>query len=204
MAYNAGQIADVLLKADKTIYRLGTDAYNDMFAEDSEILDYDRDIIYIYKKAVEWARQFYTGTANLDKVVERLEYKCNIYAYGKLTPIYSDIVFNNSISSVSPYVLKVTPLNLGLGLTGSADFTGTNIEINLNLAYIKEQIRDYYLHDQQVPSATWVVLHNMNKYPSINIVDIANDIIMGETRYDSLNQLTITFTAAIAGKAYLN
>jgi hypothetical protein len=44
----------------------------------------------------------------------------------------------------------------------------------------------------------------MNKYPSINIVDTANDIIMGEVRYNSLNQLTITFTADISGKAYLN
>jgi hypothetical protein len=204
MGYTQGQIEEVLLKADKTMYRLGSDAYNDMFAEDSETLDYERDIIFLYKKAVEWADDFYVGTSTLDKVVEVLEAKCNIYAYGKLTPLYSDLVYNNSISSVSPYFLKATPLALGLGMTGSADFTGASVIINLDYTYIKEQVRDYYLHDQQVASASWVVTHNMNKYPSINIVDTANDIIMGEVRYNSLNQLTITFTAAVSGKAYLN
>jgi hypothetical protein len=204
MGYTQGQIEEVLLKADKTMYRLGSDAYNDMFAEDSEILDYERDIIFLYKKAVEWADDFYVGTTTLDKVVEVLEAKCNIYAYGKLTPLYSDLVYNNSISSASPYFLKATPLVLGPGITGSSDFTQSNVTINLDYTYIKNQVRDYYLHDQQVASDTWTVAHNMNKYPSINIVDTANDIIMGEVRYNSLNQLTITFTAAVSGKAYLN
>jgi hypothetical protein len=204
MAYTSGQISDVLLKADKTLYRLGADAYNDMFAEDSEILDYERDIIFIYKKAVEWADDFYVGTANLDKVVEVLEAKCNIYGYGKLTPLYSDLVYNNSLSSSSPYFLRSTPLILSSGLIGPTDFTGASISLDLNYTYIQNLIRDNYVHDQQVASASWVVTHSMNKYPSINIVDTANDIIMGEVRYNSLNQLTITFTAAISGKAYLN
>ena len=204
MGYTQGQIEEVLFKADKTMYRLGSDAYNDMFAEDSEILDYERDIIFLYKKAVEWADDFYVGTSTLDKVVEVLEAKCNIYAYGKLTPLYSDLVNNITISSGSPYVFKVTPLNLGLGLTGSTDFTGTSVDINLDLAYIQAQTRENYVHDQQVASNTWVVVHNLNKYASINIVDTSNDIIMGEVRYNSLNQLTINFTAAISGKAYLN
>ena len=204
MGYNQVQISDVLLKADKTLYRLGADAYNDMFAEDSEVLDYERDIIFLYKVAVEWGDDFYIGNAVLDKLVEVLEAKCNIYAYGKLTPLYSDIVYNNAISNVSPYVLKSTLLDLGPGLIGSTDFSGASVTIDLDFAYIKEQVRDYYLHDQQVANATWTVTHNMNKYPSINIVDTANDIIMGEVRYNSLNQITITFTAAVSGKAYLN
>ena len=204
MAYNSSQITDVLLKADKTLYRLGTDAYNDMFAENSETLDYERDIIFLYKKAVEYGDDFYVGTSTLDKIVEVLEAKCNIYGYGKLSPLYSDLVYNNSISSASPYVLKTTPLVLGPGMTGSTDFSDSNVSINLDFAYIKAQTRENYVHDQQVSSDTWVVVHNLNKYAAVNIVDTANDIIMGEVKYNSLNQLTITFTAAISGKAYLN
>lgn len=204
MGYNISEISDILLKADKTLYRLGSIAYDDMFAEDSELLDYERDIIFLYKKAVEWADDFYIGNAKLDKVVERLDAKVNLYDYGKLSPIYSDIVVLSSINTVSPYVFKVTPLNLGTGLTGSTDFTGTSVDINLNFEYIQAQTRENYVHDQQVASATWVVVHNLNKYAAVNIVDTANDIIMGEVKYNSLNQLTITFTAAISGKAYLN
>ena len=204
MAYNLAEISDVLLKADKTIYRLGSDAYNDMFAEDSEAKDYERDIIFLYKKSVEWADDFYVGDKKLDKVVERLDVKVNIYGYGKLTPIYSDIVINDSISQTTPYVLKTTLLDLGPGLLGSTDFSGSKVEIDLDIAYIKAQVREHYVHDQQVASTTWTVNHNMNKYPSVNIVDSANDEVTGEVKYNSLNQITITFTAAFSGKAYLN
>lgn len=204
MGYTITEISDILLKADKTLYRLGAIAYDDMFAEDSELLDYERDIIFLYKKAVEWADDLYLGNVKLDKVVERLDAKVSLYDYGKLAPIYSDIVYNNSINTVSPYVFKVTPLNLGAGLSGSTDFTGSSVNINLNLDYIKEQVRDFYIHNQQVASDTWVVTHNMNKYPSVNIVDTANDEVTGDVKYNSLNQITISFTAAFSGKAYLN
>lgn len=204
MGYTITEISDILLKADKTIYRLGSIAYDDMFGEDSEYLDYERDIIFLYKKAVEWADDFYLGNPKLDKVVERLNAKVNLYDYGKLTPIYSDIVVNYGINTISPYVFKVTPLILGPGMAGSTDFTGSNVNISLNFAYIKEQTRENYVHDQQVSSDTWTVVHNLNKYAAVNIVDTSNDIIMGEVKYNSLNQLTITFTAAISGKAYLN
>jgi hypothetical protein len=204
MGYNITEISDILLKADKTLYRLGAVAYNDMFSEESETLDYERDIIYIYKKAVEYADNFYVGTLKLDQVVERLSTKVSLYDYGKLTPIYSDIVFNNSLSQATPYVLKSTILDLGLGLTGSNNFEGTTVEIDLNFAYIKTQVRENYVHDQQTASTTWTVNHNMNKYPSVNVVDTANDEVTGDVKYNSLNQITISFTAAFSGKAYLN
>ena len=204
MAYTSGQISDVLLKADKTLYRLGSDAYNDMFAEDSETRDFERDIIFIYKIAVDWADAFYVGNSYLDKIVEVLEAKCNIYAYGKLTPLYSDLVYNNSISSASPYLLKATPLILGTGITGPSDFSGTTINLDLNYTYIKTQVRENYVHDQQTASTTWVIVHNMNKYPAVNVVDTANDEVIGQVTYNNLNQITINFTAAFSGKAYLN
>lgn len=204
MGYSISEISDILLKADKTLYRLGSVAYDDMFAEDSEDLDYERDLIFIYKKSVEWADDFYVGTLTLDKVVERLDVKVHLYDYGKLTPIYSDIVTSTSVSSVSPYVLKVTPLILGEGLLGSSDFTGTTVSISIDYDFVQQAVSENYIHDQQIASNTWVVVHNMNKYPAVNIVDTSNDIIMGEVRYNSLNQLTIAFTAAISGKAYLN
>jgi hypothetical protein len=61
-----------------------------------------------------------------------------------------------------------------------------------------------FVFDKPVPDTVWVVNHNMGKYPSVSIVDTANDQVEGELRYNSINQLTLTFTAAIAGKAYLN
>jgi hypothetical protein len=204
MSFTLPQISEILLKADKTLYRLGTIAYDDMFAEDSESLDYERDIIFIYKKCVEWADDFYVDNVRLDSVVERLSAKVNIYDYGKLTPIYSDLVTQNAISVVSPYVLKSTALALGPGLLGSIDFTQESVNISLNIEYIQEQVRENYVHDQQVASNSWVVIHGLNKFAAVSVVNTANQAIVGDITYNSLNQLTITFTSSISGKAYIN
>ena len=204
MSFTLPQISEILLKADKTLYRLGAIAYDDMFAEDSESLDYERDIIFIYKKCVEWADDFYVDNARLDSVIERLSAKVNIYDYGKLTPIYSDLVTQNAISTVSPYVLKSTALALGVGLLGSTDFTQESVNVSIDYAYVKSQVRENYVHDQQVASNSWVVPHALNKYASVSIVNTANQVIVGEITYNTLNQLTITFTSPISGKAYIN
>lgn len=204
MPYTLPQISEILLKADKTVYRLGSIAYDDMFSEDSESLDYERDIIFIYKKSVEWADNFYINDPRLDSVVERLSAKVNIYDYGKLTPIYSDSVEQTAISTVSVYVLKTTNLALGPGLVGSTNFTQDTISVALDYEYVQEQVRENYVHDQQVASNSWVVPHSLNKFPSVSVVNTANQTIVGDITYNSLNQLTITFTSPISGKAYIN
>ena len=204
MSYTSPQIADILLKADKTMYKLGNVAYDNMFSENDETYDYERDIIFIYKKAVEYADDFYVGTVKLDQVVERLAAKLNIYDYGSLSPIYVDVASQVNQGLDIIYVLRTTALDLGPGLIGSNNFTQSQIDIDLDFAYIKQQTRDYYVHDQQVASTTWVVAHNLNKFASINIVDTANEEVVGDVAYNGLNQITINFTAPISGKAYIN
>lgn len=204
MSYTAGQIVTILSKSDKTLYRLGSVAYEDMFAENSETADYNRDIIYIYKRAVEYADEYYTGTVKLDQILERLSTMVNIYSYGTLTPIYSSAYLNTSVVVVDVYLRRDTPLVTDQGIVGPADFSGNTINLSLNYAYIKEQTRDYYVHDQQQSSSSWVVSHNLNKFASVNIVDTANSEVIGEVTYNNTNQLTITFSAPISGKAYIN
>ena len=116
MGYTSLQIGEILLKADRTMYKIGSIAYNNMFAENDETLDYQRDIIYIYKKAVEWGDDYYVGTAKLDKIVERLAAYIAIYDYGTLSPVYS--------SSVSVITTWIPP---GAALNDLTDVTLTNI-----------------------------------------------------------------------------
>ena len=61
-----------------------------------------------------------------------------------------------------------------------------------------------YIHDQGTASNTWVITHDLNKYPSITVVDSANTVIHGNSVYDSNAQVTLTFSASFTGKAYLN
>jgi hypothetical protein len=62
----------------------------------------------------------------------------------------------------------------------------------------------YYEHDQSVASALWTVNHGLFKFPSVTIVDSAGDVVEGEIHHVSIMQLTVSFSAAFAGKAYIN
>jgi len=61
-----------------------------------------------------------------------------------------------------------------------------------------------YVHTQTVAAAVWTITHNLGKYPSVSIVDSANDEVIGEVRYTNTNQVVVTFSAAFSGKAFLN
>jgi hypothetical protein len=54
------------------------------------------------------------------------------------------------------------------------------------------------------PSATWNITHNLGKFPSVSVVDTANTQVFTDVQYTNNNNLTLTFSAAFAGKAYLN
>jgi len=57
---------------------------------------------------------------------------------------------------------------------------------------------------QAVASATWNVVHNLGKNPSVSIVDINDQEVFAQVDYIDTNSLTITFSSAQAGKAYMN
>jgi len=64
-------------------------------------------------------------------------------------------------------------------------------------------VRHY--HSQIIPSATWVIDHNLNAYPGgVSVVDSAGSVVYGDVVYNSLNQLTINFTVQFSGEAYLS
>jgi hypothetical protein len=57
---------------------------------------------------------------------------------------------------------------------------------------------------QGVPSTTWNIQHNLNKFPSITVIDTADTVVTGQYTYIDNNNVTLTFSAGFAGKAYLN
>lgn len=63
---------------------------------------------------------------------------------------------------------------------------------------------DTYIHDQATPSDTWVIVHNLNRYPSVTVVDSAGTQFAVQVDYNTRNQVTIYMNGATSGKAYLN
>lgn len=62
----------------------------------------------------------------------------------------------------------------------------------------------HHTHTQAVPSDTWVIAHNLGKYPSVSVVDSSGGEVEGEVSHTSPNQLTVVFSAGFSGSAYLN
>jgi len=57
---------------------------------------------------------------------------------------------------------------------------------------------------QGVPALVWTIQHNLNKFPSVSVVDTANTVVNSQVDYIDENNITINNTAQFAGKAYLN
>jgi hypothetical protein len=61
-----------------------------------------------------------------------------------------------------------------------------------------------FIFDQGVPNTIWIINHNLNKFPSVSIVDSAKSAVAGHIKYTDLDNLTVTFNASFSGTAFLN
>lgn len=61
-----------------------------------------------------------------------------------------------------------------------------------------------YIHVQAQPSDTWIVNHQMRKYPNINVVDLNGKSIVGVVQYIDPLQVQIKFNYPLTGKVYCN
>lgn len=62
----------------------------------------------------------------------------------------------------------------------------------------------HFVFTQRVASDNWVIEHNLGKYPSVTVVDSADNVVMGDVIYLSKNRLEVIFVSPFSGKAYLN
>jgi hypothetical protein len=66
-----------------------------------------------------------------------------------------------------------------------------------------------FVYKQQSAASVWTITHNLDKYPSVTVVDTGFTVVYGEIEYLSKNQLQITFKEggvllSFSGEAYLN
>lgn len=69
---------------------------------------------------------------------------------------------------------------------------------------LTEIVDKNYTHDQIQASTSWMVQHNLNKYPSVSVVDSGKNEVVGDINYIDKNNLVINFSHAFSGKAFLN
>lgn len=61
-----------------------------------------------------------------------------------------------------------------------------------------------YTHTQNTPSSAWEVDHNLGFFPNVTVVNSAETQVEGNVIYNNINRVTIEFSTAFAGKAYLS
>ena len=67
------------------------------------------------------------------------------------------------------------------------------------------------VHTQDIAASTWQVSHNLGKYPSVTVVDSADNHVIGTVLYkdwstnaSSTQRLQIVFQGTFTGKAFIN
>lgn len=63
---------------------------------------------------------------------------------------------------------------------------------------------DTFAYTQGVAAQVWTITHNLNKYPSVVYSDVNGNEGYADVQYIDANTLTVTFSGATSGKAYLN
>lgn len=61
-----------------------------------------------------------------------------------------------------------------------------------------------YQHTQGQASTTWTIEHNLSFMPNVTVVDSGGNLVEANVTYTSVTALTLTFSSAISGVAYLS
>lgn len=78
------------------------------------------------------------------------------------------------------------------------------IDISITPAIVVAGSSATFTWTQSIPLSVWTIPHNLNKFPSVNVVDTLGNVIYPDVSYVDSNTVQITHGSAFAGKAYLN
>lgn len=79
------------------------------------------------------------------------------------------------------------------------------IQIDAKLAELEARSTDKtYQYEQLNALSVWNVVHNMNKHPSVLVIDSQGDVCEGFVQFVDLNTIRLTFSQPLAGVAYFN
>lgn len=67
-----------------------------------------------------------------------------------------------------------------------------------------DSINKFYVHDQNIPSKTWIIEHQLNKFPSVTVVDSAHGVVFADIVYRNNTTIVVDFSTPCTGTVYLN
>lgn len=70
---------------------------------------------------------------------------------------------------------------------------------------IDAKLEDFtYVWNSPSALSTWLIPHNLNRYPSVTVVDSTGNLVLTDVQYLDANTLSISFSLPVQGSAYLN
>lgn len=125
-----------------------------------------------------------------------------VIASGNFTGGYAGYVFG-ALSFATAYDFKVmcTSTQAAQSSIGATCFAASLRKV---AATGVAAVVDNYRHVQAVASTSWVITHGLGFRPNVAVVDSTGREIIPEIDYTSPTVVTLTFSAAVAGEAYLS
>mgnify|MGYP003644245914 FL=1 len=115
----------------------------------------------------------------------------------------------NAISNFGHYTIDSYTLNGAVYTLNITNLFGNGV-LDLDKFYdfavftLSSQGVPTFVFTQNAPATTWNIQHNLGKFPSVSVINFNNVLINGEVIYIDNNNIQLNFSAAFAGKAYLN
>jgi hypothetical protein len=117
----------------------------------------------------------------------------------------------DNLNNFGVYTLQSLVVDAGNADLYNASFTPITANGNITAdkyygfaVYPELSADKHFTFTQSTATNTWNITHNLGKFPSVSVVDSGNTIVYGDIDYIDNNSLTITFSAAFGGKAYMN
>ncbi len=89
------------------------------------------------------------------------------------------------------------------GAISAGDVSSDSVSDSVSSGSVMNEVATSFDYTQSTPSTTWDIVHNLNSFPSVTIIDSAGHHMHGDVRYISRNELICSFTAPFAGTAHL-
>lgn len=87
----------------------------------------------------------------------------------------------------------------------TATFSIENNTVDATFSIQDATILDkYFVFEQGISSEIWEIHHNLNKKPSVTVVDDYDRVVIPYVQYVDDNNIRLEFNFAFKGKAYLN
>ena len=163
-------------------------------------------IEHIVKKELEKAPIDKTYTGIIKTVKENNLYDIIMQGqlYTNVPSIFKGLTVNSTVKVKIPqgqYSLMYIEGQFNIDIAGGQGFV-TTVNGKTGDVIVKEDKE--YVHTQLEGSKIWNIKHNLDKFPSVTVVDSGNNTVIGDVDYINKDEIRISFTYPFSGKAYLN